>query len=105
VGPRGLKGVKGEPGIVGGYVRTSTILTIPAGNDAGTYARCDAGDMATGGGFTTNGGSSTLDIYEVRPEESAEAPFLPSTYQVRAANNTSDDHDLQAWVVCLDITP
>lgn len=86
---------------MGAYVKSSAVLTVPAGFDGGTFARCDAGDIATGGGFTTAGGTNTLDVYEARPEEAPEGAFAPSAYQVRAANNTSVDLDLQAWVICL----
>jgi hypothetical protein len=86
-------------------------LTIPAGSDGSIFAACDADDIASGGGFSTFGEPGTLDIYEARPEvpveggivDDPDAPVPPSAYLIRAANRTSLDADLQAWVICLDV--
>jgi hypothetical protein len=110
-GPRGPSGPRGAPGIVGGYVRASVLLTIPAGSDGSVFAECDAGDVASGGGFSTFGEPGTLDIHEARPDspsavvvaDGPDAPAMPSAYLVRAANGSSLDADLQAWVICLDL--
>jgi hypothetical protein len=94
-------------------VRSSILLTIPAGSDGSVFATCDEGDLATGGGFATFGEPGTLDLYEARPDDPAEAvtedtsdqlPF-PSTYTVGAINDTPRDGQLQAWVICLDLQP
>jgi hypothetical protein len=92
-------------------VRTSILLTIPAGSDGSIFAVCDAGDIASGGGFSTFGEPGTLDIYEARPEGSMDGAVVddpdalipPAAYLIRAANRTSLDADLQAWVICLDV--
>ena len=110
-GARGPSGAQGEPGVIGGYVRSSIVLNIPAGSDGSVFAACDPGDLATGGGFSTFGEPGTLDLYEARPDDPAEAvaedtsdplPY-PSTYTVGAINATSRDGQLQAWVMCLDL--
>ena len=111
-GSRGPSGPQGVPGVIGGYVRSSILLTIPAGSDGSVFASCDADDFASGGGFSTFGELGALDIYEARPDspdadvtdEDADAPVIPSAYLVRAVNQTSLDADLQAWVVCLDLS-
>ena len=101
-GLRGPAGARGEPGVVGAYMRSSISLTVPAGSEGSIAAECDAGDIATSGGFTT-GGAGTLDVYEARPQGTTEDPLVPVTYLVKAANGSSLDHDLQAWVICLDL--
>jgi hypothetical protein len=87
------------------------LLSIPGGADGGVFATCDTGDVATGGGFSTFGEPGALRVYDARPddpenaviEDGAEAPSMPSSYRVRAINDTATDADLQAWVICLDI--
>jgi hypothetical protein len=100
--------------MVGGYVRSSILLTIPAGADGSVFASCDEDDLATGGGFSTSGEPGTLQVYEARPDDPTEseveddteaASLLPSTYRVRAINDTSGDGGLQAWVMCVDLAP
>jgi hypothetical protein len=86
-------------------------LTIPAGSDGSIFAACDAGDVASGGGFSTYGEPGTLEIYEARPDgatpggviDDPEVSVAPAAYLVRAANRTSLDAELQAWVICLDV--
>jgi hypothetical protein len=112
-GPRGARGPQGDPGIVGGYVRSSILLTIPAGADGSVFASCDDDDLVTGGGFSTSGEPGTLLVYDARPDDPAEsevedgveAAWLPSIYRVRAINDTSRDGALQAWVMCADLAP
>ena len=113
-GLRGARGLQGDPGMVGGYVRSSILLTIPAGADGSVFASCDDDDLATGGGFSTSGEPGTLQVYEARPDDPTEsaveddteaASLLPSTYRVRAINDTSGDGGLQAWVMCVDLAP
>ncbi len=72
-GIRGPSGAQGESGVIGGYVRSSILLTIPAGSDGSVFAACDEGDLATGGGFSTLGEPGTLDLYEARPDDPAES--------------------------------
>ena len=116
-GIRGPQGPQGDPGVIGGYVRSSILLTIPAGEDGGVFARCDDGDLATGGGFVTSGEPGTLRVYEARPDDPAAgdtedgvvedgiAPSaFPSVYRVRALNDSSRDAGVQAWVMCLSLT-
>lgn len=99
-----MRGPQGEPGIVGAYLGSSAVITIPAGGDGGTFASCDSGDTVAGGGFSSSTGERSLDIFEARPADPDDSS-VPSTYSVRATNNTSVAHDLQVWVACLDITP
>jgi hypothetical protein len=100
--------------MIGGYVRSSIVITIPVGSDGSVFASCDEGDMATGGGFITNGEPGTLLVYEARPDDPAEvaaedateaALLVPSTYRVRAINDSTRDGGLQAWVMCVDLAP
>lgn len=113
-GPRGTRGPQGDPGMVGAYVRSSILLTIPAGADGSVFASCDDDDLLTGGGFSTSGEPGSLRVYEARPDDPAEsdiedgaeaASLLPSTYRVRATNETPLDGALQAWVMCVDLAP
>lgn len=113
-GPRGPQGPQGDTGVLGGYVRSSILITIPVGSDGSVFASCDEGDMATGGGFITNGEPGTLVVYEARPDDPAEvapadgseaASLLPSTYRVRAINDSTREGGLQAWVMCVDLAP
>ena len=83
-------------------MRSSISLTVPAGSEGSIAAECDAGDIASSGGFTTDG-AGTLDVYEARPEGTTKEPLVPVSYLVKAANGSSLDHDLQAWVICLDL--
>jgi hypothetical protein len=83
-------------------MNSSVVLVVPAGSEGSTAAECDAGDIASGGGYTTDG-PATLDVFEAKPVESTRRPSVPVTYMVKAANNTSEDHSLQVWVVCLDL--
>jgi hypothetical protein len=107
-----LSGAQGETGVVGGYTRTSILLTIPAGSDGSIFASCDAGDIASGGGFSTFGEPGTLDVVEARPEgpmagaivDEPDVPVAPSAYLIRAVNGSSLDADVQAWVICLDLS-
>lgn len=101
-GQRGPAGPKGEPGVVGAYMRSSISLTIPAGSEGSIGADCDPGDIATSGGFTTDG-PGALEVYEARPAGTTEEPLVPVSYLVKAANGADQDHDLQAWVICLDL--
>jgi hypothetical protein len=87
---------------VGTYTRSSVSLTVPAGSDGSTFARCAEGDVAMGGGFTTDG-PGTLEIYEARPDGTKEEPATPVSYLVKASNTTDSDHDLTAWVICVDV--
>jgi hypothetical protein len=104
--------VPGTPGFVDAYVRSSILLSIPGGLDGGVFATCDEGDIATGGGFSTYGELGALRVYDARPddpenavvEDGAQAPTVPSSYRVRAVNDTAEAADLQAWVMCLDVT-
>ena len=91
-------------GVVAAYLRSSVNLTMPPASDGGTFASCDVGDIATGGGFGSTDGEDSLDIYEARPAGTDDDPLVPSSYLVRARNNTETEHDLQVWVACLDIT-
>jgi hypothetical protein len=83
-------------------MRSSVSLTVPAGSDGSTLASCERGDVAMGGGFTTDG-PGTLDVYEARPEGTPDDPAIPVSYLVKASNATDADHDLGAWVICVDV--
>ena len=101
-GAQGARGPEGATGIVATYIRSSVALTVPAGSDGSTFASCDRGDIAMGGGFTTDG-PGTLDVYEARPEGTTEEPSVPVSYLVKATNATDADHGLEAWVICVDV--
>lgn len=88
---------------MGAYLRSSIVLTIPSGSDGSTFAECDAGDIATSGGFSSSNGEGSLDIYESRPAGGEEDAETPSSYYVRAFNDTPATHELEVWVVCLDL--
>lgn len=112
-GPRGPQGPQGDTGMVGGYIRSSLLITIPVGSEGSVFASCDDGDMATGGGFSTSGAPGTLRVYEARPyyplpEEGADGPglsSLPGSYRVWAVNDSDSEGQLQAWVMCVVLAP
>jgi hypothetical protein len=99
--------------MLGGYVRSSLVLAIPSGADASVFASCDDGDVATGGGFSTGGEPGSLRVYEARPYypqaeeggDDSESLSMPGSYRVWAVNDTTGEGELQAWVMCIDLTP
>lgn len=99
--------------MLGGYVRSSLVLAIPAGANASVFASCDDGDVATGGGFNTGGEPGSLRVYEARPyypqagegADDSESLAMSGSYRVAAVNDTTSEGELQAWVMCIDLTP
>lgn len=84
-------------------MRSSVVLTVPAGSDGSTFAECAAGDFASGGGFSIGGGEGHLDILEARPVTPLDDSGTPTSYFVRAVNDSEASQDLLVYVVCLDL--
>jgi len=106
VGPQGPRGVPGEdgadgqvgaPGVLGFYTRDS--IEVDLGSYAGfggLMAECDAGDIATGGGYDSNA-SSDLFI--------TDSYTGPSYHFLSGQNGGTAPIHIHASVVCADVTP
>ena len=91
-GVDGPQGPQGPPGASSVYTRTASIeLATNTGNAVTAF--CDAGDVATGGGFDT-----AATLLESRPSGS-------SGWRVEAANTSGFTRTVIAYVVCLQTTP
>jgi hypothetical protein len=90
--------------VTGVYMRSSVVLTVPAGSEGSTFADCRARDFASGGGFSIGGGDGHLDILEARPVAPLDDEGTPTSYFVRAFNDSDASQDLQVYVVCLDLS-
>ena len=89
--------------MTGVYVRSSVVLSIPPGSDGNTFADCEAGDFASGGGYSVGGGEGRLDIPEARPVAPLDDAGTPTSYFVRAVNDSLASQDLLVYVVCLEL--
>jgi hypothetical protein len=84
-------------------MRSSVVLTVPPGSEGSTFAKCDAGDFASGGGYSVGGGEGHLDIQAALPAAPLEDTMAPTSYFARAVNDSDASQDLIVYVVCLDL--
>jgi hypothetical protein len=69
-GAQGPKGDKGDPGVAQVTVRTSDHLVIPANSVKAGVAHCQPGEVALGGGASTQTGVVMQSSYQDGPFES-----------------------------------
>jgi hypothetical protein len=97
VGPQGPPGPQGPSGVLGFYRRESDWITVAAD---GIYVRhwvdCDAGDVATGGGYHFGG-----DLEGVRVKTTS--PGYPHQWFAWVVNTGPEDVSLKVWAVCADM--
>ena len=79
------------------YVNTLS-FDVPAGSGFGAEAVCDAGDLATGGGFDRAG--QPWSVIASRPTLDAGVPF---GWLVMIDNRTEVVRSVTAYVVCADV--
>ena len=95
-GPDGPPGPQGPPGVLGFY-RVSASYTV-LGNAQPTLRSdsCAAGDVVTGGGFTSNAGD--LAMRSNGPDPAVEGWLL--NFQNKSGTATVD-----VWAICSDLMP
>lgn len=98
IGAVGPKGDKGDSGATKAVVRFSE--SDPSTGLAQATAKCNAGERATGGGFTT--GNPTVVIYDSFPGEGfgTKAGSSETAWTVRAKNTTGTSYSVWAYVLC-----
>jgi hypothetical protein len=69
-GPKGGRGARGRPGATNVTVRTAPLSAAAGGANA--TAACTGEERATGGGYTIDSGSAT--VQESRPEPASDTP-------------------------------
>lgn len=89
------------------YMVTESLL-VPAGDIARVLARCDQGDLATGGGYFLN--TATLPFGALNVEVFANAPitdfgFEGTGWDVGIINKASVDRNGFVFAVCADLKP
>lgn len=101
-GPAGMQGPvgpQGPAGVVGAYVRAAMAERV--GQFLTAVAKCDEGDIATGGGYAPNWvipvGNSTPWINDPQG--------VPRGWQVDATPPSNPLLSFNAYVVCLDTGP
>jgi hypothetical protein len=82
------------------YENAGDVVIVAAEGSGRATARCDEGDVATGGGYST----STSTGIEVNGS-SMITLFDNTGWQATAANTTTVNLAFRAFVVCLDTTP
>lgn len=92
-GRRGSKGAAGAAGATNVTVRTAA-FSPNAGGGGGATAACTGGERATGGGYTVDSG--TVTVQESRPEPKS---GTPTGWRV-SATATSPSASVSAFVVC-----
>lgn len=77
------------------YTRQSTTVSVPANSiDHIRQMSCFTGDMAIGGGFSTN---NNIKVYR-------SAPLDFDTWEVMVSNPTGTAYGISIYVVCADLT-
>lgn len=89
-----------EPGAVVPVVtqRSSEVISIPPGQDRFPVADCNAGEVATGGGYITN--SPKVIVTFSSPGEDP-----TPTWAIHAINTDTLAHNITATVMCLHLSP
>lgn len=104
-GAQGPAGPQGPAGVAKFYFGHNRLVAIQPGSFGSTDARCDPGDMVTGGGYSGyHGGSSALQIVNNAPIAFSD-PELTYGWGLEAFNPTSQPVDLISYVICADQTP
>lgn len=103
-GPEGPRGPQGEPGQdadISSYVRHVQVQ-IPAGEKAEGTATCDEGDLAVGGGYSSNDQTNGwAKIYQNRMTwVNTGNEATPDGWYAQALGGDRDA-DMYVWAVCL----
>lgn len=96
-GPAGSKGSKGNTGPQGGpasYYSVNATVRSDGKAQITAVAVCDAGDLATGGGFQKNSFGTIEILYSF--------PSGTNGWQAQA-QVTNDNDAITAWVICADL--
>jgi hypothetical protein len=100
-GTNGVDGVDGKDAHLNTYI-VHKDLVIPAGtNNKGDSGRvsCNAGDIATGGGFSTNDHNANFGvIYQNRPDWNV-SQTAPDAWMVQGYGGNVDSN-VDVWVIC-----
>jgi hypothetical protein len=75
-------------------------VTFAAGQKGFVKVQCEAGDQATGGGFTK---ASSVVIDQNRAQLSLHD--LPIGWEIFAVSNSASEHPIGVEVICMDMTP
>jgi hypothetical protein len=80
--------------------RKDESFLIAAGATGGKTVNCDAGDLATGGGFSSAASGDLI------PDASVPVPFNPPTtgWIFTATNTDTVGRSAEVWVACLHIS-
>jgi hypothetical protein len=104
-GPQGLqgeRGLQGEPGLPGppGHVnavmRYGITTQVTAGSGMSVTATCNAGEIATGGGFFSQAG---VEVINSRPKPLSDGGQATG-WQVSVKNNTASSQSFGAYAMC-----
>jgi hypothetical protein len=98
-GPQGLQGARGLPGSVNVVTRFSTTTQVTAGSEATSIADCNAGEMATGGGFFTQAG---VQVITSRPKPLSNGGHATS-WQAAVKNTTGSSQSVGAYAMCTPV--
>ena len=107
-GPQGAKGDKGDPAHLAPTVRaaTATRTATPTETSVTVTAKCDPGEVATGGGGHSVNGLLIGDAPTTEPlalfTTGGVSPqgYQPTAWSAAAVGDPGDDIDVTAWVVC-----
>lgn len=101
-GPAGARGPKGDPGPGGGLGRvtrrSTTINMAPGGQGSSAEARCEAGEVATGGGYSL--GTLNVTVRHNQPLTDGSG-LVPVAWTVTAFNHESFLAALDVYVICV----
>jgi hypothetical protein len=106
-GPAGTPGTPGAPGATHVTIRTAT-QTVSPGSSHTFTAHCDAGEVATGGGWRLEGpvptGPPPVTVLGSVPQSSSPEPAAGETpvawKVIGVANQDAVDHDVTVFAVC-----
>jgi len=98
-GPAGPTGPTGPPGPVNVVMRFGSTTQVTAGNQATAIADCNAGEMATGGGFFSQAG---VDVITSRPRPLSNGAQATG-WQAAVQNNTASTQNVGAYVMCTPV--
>jgi hypothetical protein len=92
-GPQGPRGDQGVPGVTTVANRASAWTTVPANSIGTAEAKCQTGELATGGGFVADSGV-------VVESSNAGNVASPTSWIVHVKNTTASAQEFVATVMC-----
>lgn len=101
-GPQGEPGPPGAPGVIGFYYKWAE-FSIPGGvgEHGGGMVLCDAGDQATGGGYSIPNAWAKI----TRSVPTGGQGIVPTGWQADVVNTTDYEYSILVWAICADLTP